>query len=253
MKLYNKFIIIFFLILLSSCANIPDKKYSKDKQRIYFSSSGFALIYNETVYKEKIVNKKLPEDKFVVLHSHLKRNTPIKIINPVNGIAVDAVILKKAKYPKIFNLVINNKIANALKLNLNDPYIEVNEIKKNKTFVAKEGNTFDEEKNVLDKVPVNDVLMDDLSKDKKKEKKIIVNKSNYILVISDFYYLDSAKNLQKDLKKKTNINDINIKKINNNEFRLFAGPFKNFNSLKSTYISLNNLGFDELNIYKENE
>ena len=253
MKFYNKLTIIFFLILLNSCANIPDKKYSQGKEKIYFSSSGFALIYNESIYNEKIVNKKLPENKFVVLHSHLKRNTPIKITNPDNGIVVDAVILKKAKYPEIFNLVINNEIANALKLNLNDPYIEVNEIKKNKTFIAKEGNTFDEEKNVLDKAPVNDVLMDDLSKDKKKEKKIIVNKSNYILVISDFYFLDSAKNLQKDLKKKTNINDINIKKINNNEFRLFVGPFKNFNSLKSTYISLNNLGFDELNIYKENE
>ena len=48
-----------------------------------------------------------------------------------------------------------------------------------------------------------------------------------------------------------NINNISVKKINNNKYRLLVGPFKNFNALKNTYISLNNLGFEELNIYKE--
>ena len=30
-----------------------------------------------------------------------------------------------------------------------------------------------------------------------------------------------------------------------------SGPFKNFNALKTTYISLNKLGFENLNIYRE--
>ena len=30
-----------------------------------------------------------------------------------------------------------------------------------------------------------------------------------------------------------------------------SGPFKNFNALKSIYISLNNLGFEGINIYRE--
>ena len=47
------------------------------------------------------------------------------------------------------------------------------------------------------------------------------------------------------------INNFSVDKINDNKYRLSAGPFKNFNSLKSTYISLNNLGFEDLNIYKE--
>ena len=38
--------------------------------------------------------------------------------------------------------------------------------------------------------------------------------------------------------------------ISNNKYRLLAGPFKNFNTLKTSYISLNNLGFENLNIYK---
>ena len=41
-----------------------------------------------------------------------------------------------------------------------------------------------------------------------------------------------------------------VKKIANNQYRLYAGPFKNINTLKSTYISLNKLGFDDLNIIR---
>ena len=54
-----------------------------------------------------------------------------------------------------------------------------------------------------------------------------------------------------DLIKKTNINNIYVKKINDNKYRLFVGPFKNFNTLKSAYISLNNLGFENLNILRK--
>ena len=50
---------------------------------------------------------------------------------------------------------------------------------------------------------------------------------------------------------KTHINRFSVKKINDNKYRLSAGPFKNFNALKSIYISLNNLGFEDLNIYRE--
>jgi len=76
-------------------------------------------------------------------------------------------------------------------------------------------------------------------------------KHNYILLISDFYYLDSAENLKNELAKKTKLDGFVIKKINNKKYRLYIGPFQNFNSLKSTYISLNKLGFDELIIYKK--
>ena len=50
------------------------------------------------------------------------------------------------------------------------------------------------------------------------------------------------------------VNELNqsqpVKKVNNTKYRLFAGPFKNFNALKNIYISLNNLGFENLNIIK---
>ena len=70
-------------------------------------------------------------------------------------------------------------------------------------------------------------------------------------MISDFYYLDSANNLKNELVKKIYISNISVKKINDKKYRLLVGPFKNFNTLKTTYISLNNLGFESLNIFRE--
>ena len=137
-----------------------------------------------------------------------------------------------------------------MELDVDNPYIEIIETKKNKTFIAKEGNTFEEEKNVAEKVPVNEIKMDDKTKKDYKVEKGEVKK-NFILVISDFYYIDSANILKEDLLKKININNISVKKINNNKYRLLVGPFENFNALKNTYISLNKLGFVSLNIYKE--
>ena len=52
------------------------------------------------------------------------------------------------------------------------------------------------------------------------------------------------------LHEKTKNDKIKVEKIKNNQFRLLAGPFKSFNALKNTYISLNNLGFENLNILK---
>ena len=93
--------------------------------------------------------------------------------------------------------------------------------------------------------------MDNLSEIEQTNQVKEVKKSKFILVIGDFYYLDTANNLKKKLVKQTKINNFSVKKIKTNQFRLSVGPFKNFNSLKSTYISLNNLGFDDLNIYKK--
>ena len=61
-------------------------------------------------------------------------------------------------------------------------------MKRNKIFVAKKTNTFDEEKSVAEKVPVGEIEMDDLSEEQFDSKKKIAKKNNFVLVISDFYY-----------------------------------------------------------------
>ena len=93
--------------------------------------------------------------------------------------------------------------------------------------------------------------MDNLSKGELDIEKEILKETNFILVINDFYFEDSANNLKVELVEKTKMNNISIEKINNKKYRLFVGPFKNFNALKTTYFSLNNLGFEIPNIYRD--
>ena len=246
-----KILIFFTFIYLYSCAGYEKSKTLKDVDKIYYSSSGFALIYEDTLYEDKTINKKINNDEIIVLHSMLKRNTPVRITNLNNSKYIDSKIYKKANYPKIFNVLISKKIASMLELDYENPLVEINELKKNEMFVAGDSNTFDEERNVADKAPVDQIEMDDITT--KVSKKIIkkTKKNNFVLVISEFYYENSALELKKDLVKKINLDNIHIKKINNNKYRLLVGPFENFNALKTTYISLNNLGFESLNIYNE--
>ena len=150
-----------------------------------------------------------------------------------------------------WHILISKKVADTLELNEEDPYVEILEVKKNKTFVAKKSNTFDEERNVAGKAPVEEIKVDDLSVKKNKKKKNKLKNHSYLIVIGDFYYYESAVKLKNELFKKVNSDKFFIKKINENSHRLALGPFKNFKALKTTYISLNNLGFENLNIYKE--
>ena len=134
-------------------------------------------------------------------------------------------------------------------MDVNNPYVEVIEVKKNKIFIAKKADIFEEEKKVVENAPVEEITMDNLSKGEFDIEKEISKEVNFILVINDFYFEDTANNLKAELVEKTKMNNISIEKINNKKFRLFVGPFKNFNALKTTYISLNNLGFEIPNIY----
>ena len=274
MRLIKISVFFFLLLALSSCANnkkvvydndsgqfILVEKKQKEEKFFFHNSHGFALIYDLNLYKEGVINKKLDIRKdidkrlnateVIVMHSFLKKGTPVKIINPENSRVIETKIHKLANYPKIFNVAISKKTAKNLGLDFNNPYVELFEVKKNKTFVAKEGVIFDEEKNVAEKIPVDKIKMDDLSKEKTSVKTNIPKKNKFILVIADFYYFDSANNLKNDLIKQTKIRNFLIKKINDNKYRLSVGPYKNFNALKFAYISLNNLGFEDLNIYRE--
>jgi len=238
-------------ITLYSCADYNYNKKSQKDEKQYYSSRGFALIYDDTLLKQNIVNRKINNDDIKVMHNKLKPNTRLKIINPVNSKVVETKVHKNAKYPEIFNVVISNKIASILELDMDNPYVEIIEVKKNKVFIAKKANTFEEEKNVAENAPVEEITMDVLSNDGSDIDKELSKESNFILVINDFYFEDSANELKDELFKKTKMDNISIKKINNKKYRLFVGPFKNFNALKTTYISLNNLGFEILNIYKD--
>ena len=243
-------LILICLFSFYSCAEYKAIESAKKKGKTYYTSNGFALVYKDSFFDKNIVSKRINNDGIYIMHNTLKINTTVKIINPENLKVIETKVYKNAIYPKIFNIVISKKIASILDLDLENPYIEFFETKKNKTFVAKKANTFEEEKKVAEKAPVENIEMDDLSNDKTKiENKDLKNKI-YTIIINDFYYEDTAFILKNNLSKKIKTNNIYVKKINNKKYRLFAGPFRNFNALKNTYISLNNLGFDDLNINK---
>ena len=58
-----------------------------------------------------------------------------------------------------------------LELDLDNPFVEVFEAKKNETFIAKESNIFEEEKRVAESAPIDEILMNDLSEVQMNTKK----------------------------------------------------------------------------------
>ena len=124
-------------VTLYSCADYKTNKGTQKEEKQYYTSSGFALIYDDELFLQKIINKKINNEDIRAMHSQLKTNTPLKIINPVNSKVIETKIYKKAKYPEIFNIVISRKIAAILELDENNQYVEVIEVKRNKIFIAK--------------------------------------------------------------------------------------------------------------------
>ena len=99
-----------------------------------------------------------------------EENSFVKITNPVNDKSVIAeVVSNNVKFTDLYNSVITERIAKELVLDPKEPYVELLLISKNSTFIAKKAKTFDEEKKVAEKVPVDGITIDNLGKSKKKK------------------------------------------------------------------------------------
>ena len=116
--------------MINACANYKVNKPKSEIERTYYSSKGFALIYEDSLYEDKTVNKKNDSHDKLVLHAYLKTNTPIRLTNLNNSKYIDTKIYKKANYPKIFNVVISKKVAYLLELDSENPLVEIIELKK---------------------------------------------------------------------------------------------------------------------------
>ena len=239
---------IYIFVFLFSCTQDMKimKKPSKIKEPTY-SSKGFALIYDNSVFESKIVDKKLNNGQNYVLHPFLKNDTWVSISNPFNSKSLTAKIKKSINYPSIYNIVITKKMADKLELDINNPYVELLSIRENDKFVAKEASIFDEEKKVANKAPVTSININDVSASI-SEIKVKKKKPSYIIDIAEFYFLESAETAKNRFEKEANLKNIKIKKISKNKFKVFSGPHAYFNSVKDVYFSLNELGFENLNI-----
>ena len=247
-----RILIIIFLFLYSCETNIVNNKKIENIIPVEtFSNKGFALVFNDDLKKKKLVNKKIDERSLIIFQKNLKKNTKVKITSLINNKSILAKVGNNSKYPNFYNSVISKRIFDELGLSEIEPYVEITTISENSTFLAKEADMYEEEKNVAEKVPVEGVSISDLSLDKKKvEDKQKKSEFSYIIKIADFYYLNTAKLMQKRIIDELSIDNSSIIKISNTNFRVYLGPFNNLKSLKNAYDDITPLNFENIEIVK---
>ena len=175
----------------------------------------------------------------------------MKIINPANGKSLIASVKSnRENFSGFYNSVLSLRIAENLDLDLDDPYIEIISISNNTTFIAKKTKTFEEEKNVAEKAPIDGVLISDLNKKLKKKKKVKKKKFSYSIKVADFYYLDSAKMLIDRIKKNSSVRNVKIVKISDVKYRVLIGPFNDIKDIKIAFEQIMSLDFENLEILK---
>ena len=157
----SKLIILF--LILTSCA----QTYTSSKQKKPFVSKGFAYIYNEEDYINKVIKKKLNNNLLEISHNKLRVGSLVKILNVYTN---DTIILKNSKkidFPHFYKIIITKPVAEKLNLNTDLPIVEIIEVKKNKSFIAKKTKIFKEEEKIYSNAPVELVKIDNISKAKK--------------------------------------------------------------------------------------
>ena len=248
---FKKFYIIFFLILSNCTVYNQDIVSPELLNKKSFINKGFALLYSDNLYKEKVVTKKINDRDLIIFQKNLKKGTSVRIKNILNNKTIVAKVGHNSKYPNFNNAVLSKRIFDELEIDLNEPYIEILEILNNSSFIAKKAKIYEEEKNVAEKAPVDSISIKDLNK-KNKIKKIVKNeKFIYIIKIADFYYKDTAKSMINRIKIETGFKKAKIDKISTNQFRVFLGPFDNINSLQNAFNVINILMFENIEIIKK--
>ncbi len=174
---YKSILIVFFIFLVGCEQNNLKKDVVNREIMSKYKNSGFTLVYDPVLKKEKKISKKIDNKSLFIFHKNLKKNSFVKITNPINQKTVIAeVISNKVSFSDFYNSVITSRIADELSLNLNEPYIDLVLISQNSTFIAKKAKTYNEEKKVAEKAPVDGIQIDnlgDVNQPKNKAKKII--------------------------------------------------------------------------------
>ena len=251
---YRILLIISFIYLLTGCEQNNLNKNAINQEKLSkYKNSGFALVYDNILNKEKKISKKIDNKGLYIFHKNLKKNSFVKITNPSNQKTVIAeVISNKAKFSDFYNSVITLRIAEELSLDLNEPYIDLILISENSTFIAKKAKTFKEEKNVAEKAPVDGIKIDNLGENIVQKKEIVKdNIFNYSIKIADFYYEDSAKSMSERIINETNIKNPIIKTISNTKYRVLLGPFNDIKKLEDSFNEIKSLDFENIEILKD--
>ena len=252
--MFYKILLFISFILIISCDN-QSKKINYSKKFINYSNKGFTLVYDENLFKNKLVNKKLDDRSLLIFNNVLDKETPVRVTNLLNGKYLIAKVSKEANFPSFYNSVVSQRIAKDLKIDLLEPYIEIKTLNQKDSFIIGKAKTFDEEKEVANKVPVEGIVVENISDNTNKENLIsketkAIIPFKYIIKIADLYFEESAQILKKRLLNEYNIDNIKIKKMSKNKYRIFKGPFNNLDSIKNEYSDIKKLNFENIEIIK---
>ena len=249
---YKNLIVLCCFLLLTGCNEYGlSKKLTVKPSILKYKNSGFALVYEDKLKKDKKISKKIDHRSLLIFHKTLNKNSFVKITNPENGKTIIAEIASNnVIFSDFYNSVITQRIVEELSLNLEEPYIDLVLISQNSTFIAKKAKTFDEEKNVAEKVPINGITIDNLRATNNKKKEIKSSKFLYSIKVADFYYKDSAMNMIDRIKNETNLKNSLIKKLSKTKYRVLLGPFNDIKKLEKSFNEIKLLKFENLEIIK---
>ncbi len=247
-------IILLLLFFLASCTT--NQQIQNDALIIEkFSNSGFTLIYDPLLYENKTINKKMNQRDLLIFQRNLRKGTSVKLTNPENNKTIIAKVGVSAKYPDFNNSVVSIRISKELELNSDEPFIYIEEIIGNDSFIAKKSKTFEEEKTVADKAPVETISINNLNESSSDKTKKIKNKKkfSYNIKIADFYYKSTANMMAERVRNEISLNNTKIEKISENTFRVLIGPFANLKTLQNAYNSVKKLDFENIEIIKNDK
>ena len=239
--------ILYFIISGCDQSKINNSKNIDIDLDNRYRNIGFALIYDDSLKNLK----KLDARSLNIYHKSLKRKSMVKITNPENGNSLIAEVKSnRVKFSDFYNSILSSRIAETLELDLDEPYVEIILISKNSTFVAKKSKTFDEERSVAEKAPIDGIQINDLNEQKVKSKIVKDKTFSYSIKVADFYYKDTAKSMVDRIKSETSLKELNVIKLSLTKYRVLIGPFNDIKSLKESFEKIRILNFENLEILR---
>ena len=247
---YKNLIFIVIVFFLNNCSidTVNKNKINYDFQK-KFTNKGFTLIYTDQLLKNGTLSKKIDERSLLIFQKNLKKGTTVKIKNIFNGKTLIAKVAGNSTYPNFNNSVITSRIANILELNYKEPYIKITSIPKNYIFVAKRSKTYEEEKQIAEKAPVEIISINNINK-KKNITTEITKQFLYTIKIADFYFKKTALLMKKRIADEANVKNSKIQRLSDNKYRVYLGPFGNINSLQKSFNDINIFEFENIEIIK---
>ena len=96
---FKSLLLIFFVASCSPHLSTFNKKES-------YTAKGFAYIYNQNDFKNKIIKGRLNNSILQISHQNLKTGNLLKITNPQNKESIVLKNIKRIRYPNFYKILI---------------------------------------------------------------------------------------------------------------------------------------------------